>query len=469
MTSRIALATALAAACASRPPPAPLPSPAPPAPAPAPAPPAPPAVVVADDPPAPPSPCHALPPPPRCPDAAPCPVRAHAAAQCDGLWPTSIVASPDGTTAVASLRWSTARAATLLTFDDAGVTRDAPLPDAMGVIRLAATDGGLRVVSATQAAPSAVSSVVGAPGRELLPGDARIVLGASAGGGGRFDVLLAHGGTFPVGLHLATRAPDGAWTSLALGTSPWPYAALTHDAAGRPVTAWCSLAPGGRAVDLAARVGEAAPRVVLPRAACGDAALTAVTVGDALVLVYRATELRVVAPDGRGRHVELRVPDTAQPRIDTCPALTRFTSPDAPPRRCTARATGAAAHALVTTGGRAWVAWIEARLEVDLHVEPHCHPVDPVGPRVPRPHCEEEVTRLDDRSEAALVARPVVLGGQRPSLGEAVRVPLGRVPDGRFALLLDASGDAVHAVTAVEARGDGGTMHRLVLALPAAR
>lgn len=412
--------------------------------------------------------CRALDPqPPRC-GATPsdrCVVRSHSVVSCDGDWPSSMVARADGVSEVATFVWSAARASTLLTLGDDGLTQASALPDGAGVPRIAASATGLHVLADVPSLQRVARTTSSSEERELLPADGRIIAGASEGADGTLDVLLARGGVTPATLHLAHRASDGAWTSQLVGESPWPYAALTRDGAGRPVVAYCATA--GRTFDLVYSDAARASHRVLRGAGCGDRQLAVGATRDALVFAFRAGDLHVAAPGARGRYADLRVADTAPARLDACPQPATTPAPDTRAIRCTAHGSGTTAHALAAGPDGAWIAWIEARLEVDLSIQRQCHPVDPVGRRIPPPSCEDVRTPISDRSEATLVLRPIVMNGDRPSLGEAIRAPLGRVPDERTGLLLDLAGGELHAVVAHEGR-ERVTLHHVVVPLPRA-
>jgi hypothetical protein len=186
-----------------------------------------------------------------------------------------------------------------------GVERFDALPVGLSIPRLVVAAGGaVDVVADAPAAQRAAYVVSGRTERELLPAVGRIIVDGLRAADGRVDVLIAHGSSLPVPLHVASRAVDGTWSSRPVGVSPWPYAALAHDVAGQPLVAFCALGARPNMIDLVTANGAGARRVVLRGASCGDQTVAMAPSGDAPVLGYRVGDIHVaearalILPDG---------------------------------------------------------------------------------------------------------------------------------------------------------------------------
>jgi hypothetical protein len=382
-----------------------------------------------------------------------CPARSCVRLVCDQQWPASFVALAPDRAVVSLYDRNRGRATSTLTLAATGVERFDALPVGLTIPRLVVAAGGaVDVVGDAPASGRAAYVANGRTERELLPAVGRIILDGLRAPDGRVDVLIAQGSSFPVALHVASRALDGAWSSHQVGVSPWPYASLTHDAAGQPLVAFCTIGARPTAVDLVTADGAGHRRVVLRNASCGDQPIASIPSGDAPVLGYRVGDIHLAVAGRDGRYVDLGVPNTAAPHQTTCtptPPLDRLHEQG----RCTARSEGASRLALARTEGGVWLAYLATRLEIDYRVERRCHPVDPVGRRPPPPSCDDIATPLEDRSDASLVVARVDTTGARPSVAEHIRVPLGRMPSVRNLLLVAAAGEVLHAIVATDVGG----------------
>lgn len=372
---------------------------------------------------------------------------------CGGHWPSSLVALAPGRAVVALFDRSGARATAALTLAEGAVERAEALPEGLGIPHLAARGAGaFDVLGDAPAQQRVMYHAPERPVREPLPEVGRIVLGAARRSDGRLAVLLARGGPLPIPFHLASRSTDGVWSSREVGASPWPYAALTADGAGRPIAAYCVVGARPSAFDLVVSDDAGARRAALRGVPCGDRSLVAAASDDTSAIGFRAGDIHLAVAGRDGRYVDLRVPGTDAPRTDACP-LTSPLGPGPGEGRCTARGVGASAFALAGTSRDVWLAYLAVTNDTDYRVERHCHPVDPVGRRPPPPSCEDNRILVEDRSEASLVVARVDATAARPAVAERVRVPLGRLPPMRNLLLVAAAGDTLHALVATAIEG----------------
>lgn len=347
---------------------------------------------------------------------------------------------------------SRARATVALTLGEGGVERVDALPEGLGIPRLVATDAGsFDVVGDAPALQRVAYSASEGAERELLPAVGRIVVGAARAPDGRVDVLLARGGPLPIPLHLASRALDGTWSSREVGASPWSYAGLSADGAGRPVAGWCAFRARSAVLDLVSMDGAGARRTVLPGARCGDQPIAAAASGDAPVFGIRANDIHLAVAGRDGRYVDLRVAGTAPLSGDAC--VPAALGPEPGEGRCTARGAGTTGLALTRTGRGVWLAYLAVTLDTDFRIERRCHPVDPAGRHRPPPSCDDARTPTEDRSEASLVVAQVDASAVRATVTERLRVPLGRMPSLRNVLLVAAAGEVLHAIVATDAGG----------------
>lgn len=382
-----------------------------------------------------------------------CPARSCVRLTCDQHWPASFVALAPDRAAVALYDRNRGRATATVTLGTGGAERFDALPVGLSIPRLVVAAGGaVDVVADAPAAERAAYVVSGSTERALLPAVGRITLDGLRAADGRVDVLIAHGSSFPVPLHVASRALDGTWSSRPVGVSPWPYAALTHDVAGQPLVAFCALGARPTTVDLVTVNGAGARRAVLRGASCGDQPIAMVPSGDAPVLGYRVGDIHVAVAGRDGRYADVRVPGTAAPNPTGCTPAPPLDGLH-PVGRCTARGTGGSRLALARTERGVWLVYLATRLEIDYGVERHCHPVDPAGRRAPPPSCDDVATPLEDRSDASLVVARVDATGARPTVAERLRVPLGRMPSVRNLLLVATAGEVLHAIVATDAGG----------------
>lgn len=372
---------------------------------------------------------------------------------CGGHWPSSLVALASGRAVVALYDRSSTRATAALTLTEGAVERAEALPEGLGIPHLAARGAGaFDVFGDAPTQQRVMYHASEGPDREPLPEVGRIVLGATHTSDGRPAVLLARGGPLPIPLHLASRSTGGVWSSREVGASPWPYAALTAEGAGRPVVAYCVVGARPSALDLMVSDDAGVRRAALRGVPCGDRNLVAASSGDTSAIGFRAGDIHLAVAGRDGRYVDLRVPETGAPRTDACPLASPL-GPGPGEGRCTARGAGASAFALAGTGRGVWLTYLAVTHDTDYRVERHCHPVDPVGRRPPPPFCEDNRFLLDDRSEASLVVARVDASAARPAVAERVRVPLGRLPPMRNLLLVATAGDTLHAIVATAIEG----------------
>ena len=166
------------------------------------------------------------------------------------------------------------------------------------------------------------------------------------------------------------------------------------------------------------------------------------------MVAFRVGNVNLAAAGSGGAYARLVVDGSREPQPLTCttdPSPPLGPGPDT--ARCTAVSSGTSAFTLVRAGPHVWLVRLVHHIDRDLRINRHCHPVDPVGPRLPPPHCEDAFTPITDRSTAELVFARIDTSGTAARLVEGPRVALGAFPPVGRALFAASAGEMVHLIT----------------------